>query len=276
MTIGERIRVCMAPGEADREQDLRIALSHDPRFDPLQIDSSIPVDLRFGVGCEEYDSCPDAAAINRPDCIGKCDQPEYFNMELKRPEDFVQSVLNGHLMDQTLSIRESGYNGCTVILGGLDDLYEAIKDASKLRAGKYLRGAELGQAISSTHLRCKSFRKRSFLNGIPIFHKGDDSGFFDSDDQWKDILNLAYDYLLDGDMLGFRQRPANGERELLAASILFHGDGVGPGVLKPVMNEYKLALVPKGEYARQPLDMAGIGPKRAKLIEERIVMHYGR
>ena len=41
------------------------------------------------------------------------------------------------------------------------------------------------------------------------------------------------------------------------------------------MNEYRLALVPKGEYARQPLDMVGIGPKRAKLIEERIVMHYG-
>lgn len=207
-----------------------------------------------------------------------------LNIELKTPADFVASVLNGHLAEQALSIRESGYNGCVVILGSLDDIYEAIKDASKLRAGKCLRGSGLSQAISGNHLRCKSFRKRSFLNGIPIFYVGDDSGFFDhaeEDDKgnkigvWKDILELAHDYLLDGDMLGFGQRPANGEREILAASILFHGDGIGPGVLKPVMKEYRLALLPKGEYARQPLDMDGIGPKRAKLIEERIVMHYG-
>jgi hypothetical protein len=228
--------------------------------------------LRFGVGCEEYDSCPDAAAINRPDCIGKCDQPEYFNMELKRPEDFVQSVLNGHLMDQTLSIRESGYNGCTVILGGLDDLYEAIKDASKLRAGKYLRGAEIGQAISSTHLRCKSFRKRSFLNGIPIFHKGDDSGFFDSDDQWKDILNLAYDYLLDGDMLGFRQRPAENDREIAAASMLYKG--IGSDSMKILLKEYTLAFVPRGIYARPIEELPGWGKKRCDLVNPRVRMVY--
>ena len=260
-----RIKVCMAPGEGDREQDLRIALSHDPRFEPLQVDSNIPVDLKFCVNipCEE-DYCGSGMVQNA------------LHVELKEPQDFVQSVLSGHLMEQVLSIRESGYNGCTVILGGLDDLYEAIKDASKLRAGKHLRGDELKHAIATTHSRCKSFRKRSFLNGVPVFHKGDDSGFFDSDDQWKDLLELASDYLTDGDMLGFRQRPADGEREILAASIMFHGGGIGPGVLKPVMDEYKLALVPRSTYARQPLDMAGIGPKRAKLIEERIVMHYER
>ena len=55
MTIGERIRVCMAPGERDREQDLRIALSHDPRFEPLQIDSSIPVDVQFVIEIDDED-----------------------------------------------------------------------------------------------------------------------------------------------------------------------------------------------------------------------------
>jgi hypothetical protein len=45
----------MAPGEADREQDLRIALSHDPRFEPLQIDSSIPVDVQFVIEIDDED-----------------------------------------------------------------------------------------------------------------------------------------------------------------------------------------------------------------------------
>lgn len=48
-----RIQVHMAPGEGTREQDLRIALSHDPRFEPLQIDSDIPVDLQFSIDTDE-------------------------------------------------------------------------------------------------------------------------------------------------------------------------------------------------------------------------------
>lgn len=267
-----RIKVYMAPGEGDRERDLRAALSHDPRFEPLAISSDIPVDLRFSVGCEEYESCPDSAVINRPDCIGKCNPQKYFNMELKRPEDFVASVLNGHLMNQTLSIRESGYNGCTVILSDLDGIYQAIKDASKLRAGKYLRGSELSQAISSNHLRCKSFRKRSFLNGVPVFWKGDDSGFFDGDDQWKDILELAADYLADGDMLGFRQRPAEGEREVAAASMMFRG--IGSDSMRALLKEYQLAFVPRGMYAKPIEELPGWGKKRCEMVNPMVRMVY--
>jgi hypothetical protein len=202
-------------------------------------------------------------------------------VELKRPEDFVQSVLSGHLAEQTLSIRESGYNGCVVILGSLDDIYEAIKDASKSRAGKYLRGSELSQAISSNHLRCKSFRKRSFLNGIPIFYVGDDSGFFDhveEDDKgnkigvWKDILELAHDYLLDGDMLGFRQRPAENEREICAAATLFKG--IGSDSMRVLLKEYTLAFVPRGIYAKPIEELPGWGPKRCQMITSRVRMVY--
>jgi hypothetical protein len=251
----QRIAVSMAPGERDREQDLRIVLSHDERFEPLKIDSEIPVDLQFKI-------------------VENIGFYKILNIELKEPNDFVQSVLNGHLAEQTMSIREDANDGCTVILGDQAEIYAALKDASKLRSGKYLRSDELRQTVAGNHLRCKSFRKRSFLNGVPVFWKGDDSGFFDGEDQWKDILELAHDYLLDGSMMGFMQRPAIGERELVATSMLFRG--IGAKTLEPVMAEYRLALVPKGEYAKQPLDIAGIGPKRAKLIEERIVMHYGR
>lgn len=256
-----RIHVYMAPGEADREQAMRSVLSHDTRFDPLQIDSAIPVDLMFLGGKDEYE------IMGEPICDYKV-----LNMELKRPIDFVQSVLSGHLMDQTLSIRESGYNGCTVILGDLGDIQAAIKESSKLRAGKYLRGVELGQAISSTHLRCKSFRKRSFLNGVPVFWKGDDSGFFDGDDQWKDIPELANDYLTDGDMLGFRQRPANNEREVAAASMLTKG--IGPETWRNVLAEYQLQLLPRKDPAKPIEEIAGVGPKRAEAIGKMIRMVY--
>lgn len=255
-----RIHVYMAPGEADREQAMRSVLSYDTRFEPLSIDTAIPVDLYFSCYCGG--NCED------------CEMPFTcgMHMELKRPIDFVQSVLNGHLHDQTLSIRESGYNGCAVVLGDLGDIAEAIRDASKLRADKYLRGDELRQAISSSHLRCKSFRKRSFLNGVPIFYKGDDSGFFDSDDQWKDILELAHDYLLDGDMMGFRQRPADGEREVCAASMLTKG--IGPETWRNVLAEYQLQLLPRKDPAKPIEEIAGVGPKRAEAIGKMIRMVY--
>lgn len=257
-----RIKVSMAPGEDDRERSMRSVISHDARFEPLQIDPNNTVNLFFRSERE-------------------CWSDGNLHMELKRPKDFVQSVLSGHLHEQTLSIRESGYNGCTVILGDLGDIAKAIKEASKLRAGKYLRGDELMHAISSTHLRCKSFRKRSFLNGVPIFHIGDDSGFFDNMEKdeeknyigvWKDILELASDYLTDGDLLGFRQRPAENDREIAAASMLHKG--IGSDSMRVLLKEYTLAFVPRGIYAKPIEELSGWGPKRCKQIEPMVRMIY--
>lgn len=264
-----RIQVHMAPGEADREQAMRSVLSHDTRFEALLIDTAIPVDLYFSCHCGG--NCED------------CETPSIcgLHIELKRPIDFVQSVLSGHLMEQTLSIRESGYNGCTVILGDLGDIAEAIRDSSKLRSGKYLRGDELRQAISSNHLRCKSFRKRSFLNGIPVFYIGDDSGFFDNVEEdeegnkigvWKDILELANDYLCDGDMMGFRQRPPENDREIAAASMLHKG--IGADSMRILLKEYTLAFVPRGIYAKPIEDLPGWGPKRCQAIRDMVRMVY--
>jgi len=256
----------IAPGEGIREEKIRLAINNDPRFDPLVVSADNMVDLLFELVTVEWADIPDGLLT-----VPRMNRRALY-VELKRPEDFVGSVLSGHLMDQTLSIRESGYNGCTVILGSLDDIYEAIKDASKLRAGKYLRGQELSQAIGSTHLRCKSFRKRSMLNGVPIFWKGDDSGFFDNDDQWKDILELAHDYLMDGDMLGFRQRPANNEREVAAASMMFRG--IGSDSMKILLKEYELAFVPRGIHAKPIDDLPGFGPKRCQLVAPKVRMIY--
>ena len=243
-----KIAVSIASGEAGRIKLLEASLEGDNRFLPLQIAADLPVDMRFTCGTN------------------------ILNIELKEPNDFVQSVLNGHLAEQVLSIRELHENGCIVILGNLEAIYEAIRDSA---TGRGVKKSEIHHVIASTHARCKSFRKRSMLNGVPVFFKGDDSGFFDGPNQWADILELAVDYLTDGDMMGFRLRPADGERELLAASIMFHGDGIGPGVLKPVMQDYTLRLVPRAEYARPVCEMTGIGKKRAAVIDKRISMIYG-
>lgn len=41
------ISVLMAPGEADREKEMRRAMAGDKRFAGLQVSSELPVDLQF-------------------------------------------------------------------------------------------------------------------------------------------------------------------------------------------------------------------------------------
>jgi hypothetical protein len=245
-----KISIFIAPGEGAREEAMRQAIGSDKRFSELQIRTDLVVDLHFRFSGEH--------------------ETKVLNIELKEPADWVSSVLSGHLMEQTLAMREARQDACTVILGDLGDIQSAIKHSTD---GRHLRGVELSHAIAGTHARCKSFRKRSFLNGVPVFYKGDDSGFFDSDDQWADIKELAVDYLTDGSMFGFAIRPAEGEREITAASFLV--PGCGPSVMSTVLKEYRLALVPKGLYAKQPIEMKGIGEKRSKDIDKLIVMYYG-
>jgi hypothetical protein len=88
-----RIQSFIAAGEGDREQSMRIALSHDPRFEPLVIISDIPVDLCFSITTTEWRD-----SKNGMESVPHTMHRE-LNIELKRPIDFVQSVLSGHLMD---------------------------------------------------------------------------------------------------------------------------------------------------------------------------------
>ncbi len=248
----EKIRCYMAPGEADRERSMRSVLSHDIRFEPLQIDPNNTVDLFFRLERE-------------------CWSDSNLHIELKRPADFIQSVLSGHLYDQTLSIRESGYNGCTVVLGTLDEIYAAIDESNEKRLingkFKFLNRDDRSNANASTLLRLKSFKKRSFLNGVPVMWKGDDSGFFDGDDQWKDILDLAADYLLDGSLMGFRMRPPDNEREICAAAMLYKG--IGDSSMRLLLTEYELRFCPK-PGARSIEEIPGFGKKRCDQIRARV------
>ena len=249
-----RIKSYIAAGEGERAKALAIAINEDPRFESLQIDSSIPVDVQFSI--------PNPAKIS---VNGEfVDLPRYiFNCELKECSDYISSALgkDGHLYCQHLSMRESGHPAMILVLGSDLDVSNAIIDSLQTR----YRGKELAFQISNYEARLQDFEARSFANRIPVM-------------RWKArpfsrLLSTAAQVLGDPFMMGYGPKPANGERDLVAASLLFRG--IGAKTLEPVMDEYRLALVPKGEYARQPLDMKGIGQKRAKLIEERIVMYYG-
>lgn len=259
-----QIQVLMAPGEAHRQKGMEDAIKGDKRFGTLEVKAGLPVDLKFAIveWSEEY---PPEGGKRIRDFVDK----KALYIELKEPQDFVQSVLDGHLCNQTLTIREGMLDGCAVILGDLDSIQAAIKKSAQ---GRGLRGDDIRHAIATTYARCKSFRKRSFLNGIPTFWQGDDSGFMDDENMFINIKELAHDFLQDGSMIGFGTRPAEGERELGACNHWMAG--MGPATLKEVLKHYKLALVPRGQYAKPVEEIKGVGAKRAKDLNSRIVMFY--
>ena len=252
------IQVFMAPGEAHRQKDMETAIKGDKRFCKLEVKPGLPVDLMFSIPVH-----------TGHDLLGEEYCLKELHLELKEPQDFVGSVLEGHLYDQTLKIREGRLNGCTVILGDLDAIHTAIEQSTK---NQRLNRAEIAQRTATTYTRCKSFRKRSFLNGIPTFWQGDDSGFMDQDDPFQNIKELAHDFLLDGSMIGFGTRPADGERELGACNHWLAG--IGPKTLKDVLQHYRLALVPRAEYAKPIEEIKGVGPKRAEDLNRIVVMYY--
>ena len=73
--------------------------------------------------------------------------------------------------------------------------------------------------------------------------------------------------------MSYRPHPANGERELAAAAMLF-GQGIGPKTLEPIMNDYHLCLLPKAPDARPISQFAGIGPKRLSILDKKVKMVY--
>lgn len=188
-----------------------------------------------------------------------------FNMELKEPSDYVQSVLGGHLYNQCLTLRERGLPCAILITDEWSKVMEANRNACLKRRAS--------DQIASNYLRLKSFKKRTLLNGIRTFYPGDDSGFFDGDNVWTDLKEFVFDLFEGGDLTGFRARPTNGEREVVALSTLL--PGMGPATLSPLLEDYTLRLIPRGEFAKDPGDYPGIGKKREAVLDKMICKVYG-
>jgi len=231
------IKVTMSSNEAcsKRAAGLANALMDDPRF-AWEGYENIPVDLQFHIG------------------------DSYFNVELKECSDYIASALgpSGHLYSQILTMRELGHPCMVLVLGSDEDITNAIKDATKTR----YKGQERAYQIGSYTDRLWDFESQAGALGCSV-------GRWKAS-PWKRLLSLVHKTLTGGNLLSYRPKPANGERELAAASMLF-GNGIGPQVLKPVLAEYKLCLLSKTHPDAVPVcDLPGIGPKRAAIIEQRI------
>lgn len=263
------ISVVMSSNEMPRDDDdprakrasaFWSAVMDDSRFEGKGY-ANIPVDLQFTGMQSEYVRAK--SSHGRVD-YDRASTQACFNVELKEPSDYIQSALgpSGHLYQQVLTIRELGHPCMVLVLGSDEDITNAIKDATKTR----YKGQERAYQIGSYNDRLLDFEANSEALGCRVARW--------KASPWKRLLSTVHKVLTGGNLLSYRPKPVNGERELAASCLLF-GQGIGPAILKPVLDEYKLALIPRGSFARQPCDMPGIGKKRAAIIDQRVKMVYG-
>ena len=244
-SMNEKITVLMSPNEkkSSRATGLARAIAEDNRFS-LPDFQDIKTDLQF-----LYESN-----------IGL----RVFNAELKEPSDYVSTVLgaNGHGAMQYLDMAEAGHRCMFLVLGSDADVSQAIKDSLKTR----YRGSELAFQIASYEKRLIHFESLCEELKAPV-------------ERWKAMpytrLLSRVHTILTGktSMAGYGPRPKENEREVFAANCLFRG--IGAETLAGVLKDYRVALVPRVAGARPVEELPGIGPKRACLLNERIVMVYG-
>lgn len=230
-----------------RMADLANALEGDSRFDWGGY-TSLDVDLQFNI---EIKSSKYPISLM-----------QYFNVELKEPADYVASALGptGHLADQILTMREAGHPCMVLVLGGDEEVQAACLDALKTR----YKGQNLAFQIGSYSDRLIDFESNSEALGCPVRRW--------KSRPWKRLLSLAHKVLSGGDLYGYRPRPAQGERELVAAATMFKG--MGPELMKKVLTDYQLCFAPRNGYARPIEEIPGIGKKRAAMINPHVRMIY--
>ena len=191
------------------------------------------------------------------------EQNAYFNVELKECSDYLASAFGapGHLYQQILSMRESGDPGLVLVLGGDEEVSAAIAESTKTR----YRGQERAFQIGSMEDRLIDFEANAIALGVPVVRW--------QARPWKRLLSTVHKVLHGGNLTGYRPRPADGERDLVAASLLF--PGLGPTLLAPIMEEYSLMLVPKKDDSRPISTFPKIGKKRLEMLDKRVAMIYG-
>lgn len=235
-----KIRAFIAAGEGERAKHLALAICEDPRFYPLEINAEIPVDVHFLIPEE-----------------GKT-----FDAEFKLPKDYVVSALgrDGHLFMQNLAIREGRQKGIVVVLGGDNQVADAIFQILKTQ----YHGDELKYEMESYKKRLWDFEAKSFASGIPVMRW--------QLDPYQRLLSHAHKVLTEADMMDYCPRPADGEREIVAASCLHRG--IGPELMKVLLGEYTFAFVPRGIYTKPIEELPGWGPKRCQQIANMVRMVY--
>jgi hypothetical protein len=239
----QKIKSYIAAGEGDRAKRLALAVAEDPRFEPLEVNASNIVDVQFRRENE-------------------CWTDDNFLVELKEPADYISSALGkeGRLYLQHLAMREAGHTAMILVLGGDAQVNDAIYHSLKTR----YRGDELSYNMENYKKRLQDFEAQSFALGIPVMRW--------QLDPFSRLLSHAAKVLLDGNLMDYRPRPSDGERELVAASCLRRG--IGPELMKVLLDEYQLAFVPRDIHATPIEELAGWGPKRCKQIADMVRMIY--
>ncbi len=214
----EGIAAYISPNErgSDRAKHLALAISEDNRF-MLPEFKEIEVDVQFSLnrGWGEYG--PPKVVFQEP--------IDYFNVELKECSDYVQSALgkDGHLYQQVLSMRESGHPGMVVVLGGDNQVSEAIIESLQTR----YHGKDLGFQISSYESRLRDFEGQCFALGIPVMRW--------QTGQYKRLLSVAHKTLTGASLMSYKPRPADNERQAVA---LCMAKNIGEKTAVALMAEY--------------------------------------
>ncbi|MDD3906432.1 MAG: hypothetical protein PHS46_07940 [Candidatus Omnitrophica bacterium] len=254
-----RIKTYIAPTEGERAKKLALAVMDDPRFEPLEVNAEIPLDVQFRIDCEKSVCFEDSIGCQ---AFPTTTVTKIFNAEFKEVSDYVASALapQGHLYMQLLAAREAGHPCIVVVLGGDNQVADACYQSLKTR----YHGDELKYELESYKKRLQDFEARCLANGCPVMRW--------QIDPFSRLLSTAHKVLCENTMLDYRPKPAEGERELVAACGLTKG--IGPETWRNILVEYQLGLFPRGDYAKPIEEMAGIGKKRAAQISPLIRMVY--
>ncbi len=144
-----------------------------------------------------------------------------------------------------------------LVLGSDEDITNAIKDATKTR----YKGQERAYQIGSYNDRLLDFESNCEALGCRVARW--------KASPWKRLLSTVNKVLTGGNLMSYRPKPANGERELAAASMLF--SGIGPVTMANVLKYYKLGFSPRNENCIPVNDIPGVGKARSKQIAGWIV-----
>ena len=230
---GPKIEVMVDSNEAqwDRVAELEKAVAARSEQYTWRGVEELPVDLRFR------------------------EQPTHrtISVELKTPEDMVNSVLNGHLAMQMISLREAGEPGFIVVIGSMKDTLAAIP--------KYTTAGRRTQPeVYSIMGQIRHFTGAAYADGYPTF-------FLDFG--WpQQVLNNVDAFFKVPTVLPYLQK---NKQSLTGAAMLCMVPGVGAtiaqglidsfGSLKAVMN------ASEADIAATVINGRKIGKKATAIVE---------
>lgn len=230
-----------------RIESIKKAIANDERFAwaPMGGYQEPPFDLEFST-IENFQASD-----------GPRNRTIWMHVELKdftgdHHSDYLGSILDGHLWEQTQTAKELGQPFAVVVLGDDNDVAQAIAKAVFSRG---FRGKEAADKIFEYSAMVEGFEANCIGEHIQVWRL--------KDNPYKRMLLRVRKILQGGDLTGFAPAPADGERRAVGLSILA-GKGIGTTKAAAILEKFRIRLEPKGDHYLT--DCAGIGEKLAKSI----------